>query len=240
MKRMSVVLALVAVAAMLALLVGTTLASSGQDEEMMVEVSITNLTRGQVMSPVFVARHDANAGPLYSLGGQASAGLAKMAEDADASGLLEAWDPEDHESISEAMVVDLNGGPIPPGETVTMNFDVDDGRSLLSFASMLVSTNDAFIGASGLDVSKSRTMMLNAYDSGTEANSESCAYIPGPPCGNHRHDPAALRGLCSRPRRDTRRPGLRAGPGHPRLARSRCSPDRQDLEGQPLTSTRGR
>lgn len=195
MKRTSVVLALVAVVALLALLAGTTLASSGQDEEMMVEVSITNLTRGQVMSPVFVARHDANAGPLYSLGGQASADLAKMAEDADASGLLEAWDPEDHDSIGEAMVVDLNGGPIPPGETVTMNFDVEDGKSLLSFASMLVSTNDAFIGASGLDVSKSRTMMLNAYDSGTEANSENCAYIPGPPCGNHRHDPATPEGF---------------------------------------------
>ena len=24
-----------------------------------------------------------------------------------------------------------------------------------------------------------------AYDSGTEFNSEDCAFIPGPPCGNH-------------------------------------------------------
>ena len=195
MKKVSMVFGLVAVAAMLALLAGTTLAANGQDDEMMVEVSITNLTRGQVMSPVFVARHDASAGPLYSLGGQASSDLAKMAEDADASGLLESWDPEDNHGISEAMVVDLNGGPIPPGKTVTMNFDVDDGKTLLSFASMLVSTNDAFIGASGLDVSKSRTMTLTAYDSGTEANSEDCAYIPGPPCGNHLHDRATAEGF---------------------------------------------
>ena len=195
MKRMSMVLVLVAVVALLAVLAGTTLASSGQDEEMMVEMSITNLTRGQVMSPIFVARHDASAGPLYSLGEPASNDLAKMAEDADASGLLEAWDPDDNDGVSEAMVVNLDGGPIPPGKTVSASFEVNDGKTLLSFASMLVSTNDAFIGASGLDVSKSRTMTLTAYDSGTEANSEDCAYIPGPPCGNQRHDEATAEGF---------------------------------------------
>ena len=62
-----------------------------------------------------------------------------------------------------------------------MNFNVDDGKSMMSFASMLVSTNDAFIGSNAFDLSKSRTVYLNAYDSGTEANSEHCAYIPGPP-----------------------------------------------------------
>ena len=194
MKRMSIVLSLVAVVALLAVLGGTTLAAN-QDDEMMVEVSITNLTRGQVLSPVFVARHDGDAGPLYSLGERASSDLAKMAEDADASGLLETWDPDGNDNVSEAIVVALNDGPIPPGETVTMNFEIDDGKNMLSFASMLVSTNDAFIGASGLDVSKSRTMMLNAYDSGTEANSEDCAYIPGPPCGNHAHDRATAEGF---------------------------------------------
>lgn len=29
---------------------------------------------------------------------------------------------------------------------------------------------------------------LTAYDAGSEANSESCAYIPGPPCMNPVHD----------------------------------------------------
>ena len=75
-----------------------------------------------------------------------------------------------------------------------MSFETTDGNTLVSFASMLVTTNDAFIGASGLDVSTSRAINLNAYDSGSEANSESCAYIPGPPCGNHADDEA----LCER------------------------------------------
>ena len=34
-----------------------------------------------------------------------------------------------------------------------------------------------------------------AYDAGSEANSESCEFIPGPPCGNHVHDPAEAEGF---------------------------------------------
>ena len=98
-----------------------------------------------------------------------------------------------------------------------MNFEIDDGNSMISFASMLVSTNDAFIGSNHLDVSKSRTMMLNAYDSGTEVNSEDCAYIPGPPCGNHRHDPAEAEGICLRPPRDSWRRRVGPGPRPPEI-----------------------
>ena len=195
MRKVSIVLVLVGMVALVALLSGSLLSAYDHNEEMMVEVSITNLTRGQILSPVFVARHDASAGPLYTLGARATPALAKMAEDADASDLMEAWDPNDNDAIAEAKVADLNGGPIAPGKTVKMHFNIDDGKTMLSFASMLVSTNDAFIGASGLDVSKSRTMVLNAYDSGTEANSENCAYIPGPPCGNHVHDRASSEGF---------------------------------------------
>lgn len=160
----------------------------------MVTLSITNLTRGQILSPVFIARHDKYAGPLYTLGRPASESLAKMAEDADASGLLADWSPEGNDGISEALLATNNGGPIPPGATVTTSFEVTDGNHLVSLASMLVTTNDAFIGASGLDVSTSRIINLNAYDSGSEANSESCAYIPGPPCGNHANDEADAEG----------------------------------------------
>lgn len=163
-------------------------------DQKMVTLSITNLSRGQILSPVFVARHGQDAGPLYTLGHAASESLAKMAEDADASGLLAEWSPEGNAAISEAMVVALNDGPIPPGATVTKSFEVTDGNSLVSFASMLVTTNDAFIGASGLDVTESRTVNLIAYDAGSEANSESCAYIPGPPCGNHVEDEADAEG----------------------------------------------
>lgn len=196
MKRtISIFVILGGVVALLALLAGGILSADGHDEEMMVEVSITNLTRGQILSPVFVARHDSAAGSLYALGQPASEAMAKMAEDADATGLMADWHPESNRNVAEAMVADLNGGPVKPGETVTVNFNVDDSKNMMSFASMLVSTNDAFIGANGLDLSKSRTIYLNAYDSGTEANSEDCAYIPGPPCGKHAHDSSEPEGF---------------------------------------------
>ena len=194
-KTISIFVVLAGLVALVGLLAGGVLSAHGHDEQLKTEVSITNLTRGQIMSPVFVARHDAGADSLYSLGASASEAMAKMAEDADASGLMASHDPETNGNVAEAMVVKLNDGPIMPGETVTFSFDVDDGNKYMSFASMLVTTNDAFIGSNAFDLSKSRTVYLNAYDSGTEANSEDCAFIPGPPCGNHAKDPAKSEGF---------------------------------------------
>ena len=170
------------------------LSADSGDDQLLVEVSLTNLTPGQILSPVFMARHDGDMDPLYTLGLPASEQLAMMAEDADASGLLADYDPSTNVYVSEAMLLTLDDGPIPPGHTVTTQFQVDDDDTYLSFISMLVTTNDAFIGASGLDLSQSRTINLTAYDSGTEANSESCAYIPGPPCGSHAEDDAMAEG----------------------------------------------
>ena len=194
-RTISVVLVFGALVALFALMAVTLLRADYDNEKLWVEVSLTNLTRGQVLSPVFIARHDGNIDPLYTLGQPASEALAKMAEDADATDLLAAWDPETNGNVSEAMLLALDDGPIPPGKTVNTHFQIEDGNKLMSFASMLVSTNDAFIGASGLNVSQSRTVTLTAYDAGSEANSESCDYIPGPPCGSHAEDTAEAEGF---------------------------------------------
>ena len=63
-KTMSIVLVLGGMVALVALLAVGLLSADEHDEDMMVEMSITNLTKGQVMSPVFVARHNGNAAPL--------------------------------------------------------------------------------------------------------------------------------------------------------------------------------
>ena len=78
-------------------------------------MSLTNLTPGQVLSPVFIARQNGHMDPLYTLGLPASEALAKMAEDADATDLLAQWDPATNSYIGESMVLALNVGPIPPG-----------------------------------------------------------------------------------------------------------------------------
>ena len=63
---------------------------------------------------------------------------------------------------------------------------------------MLVSTNDAFFAINGVAAPRgnaSTTVFARAYDAGTEANSEDCAWIPGPPCGNGgAHDPSPSEG----------------------------------------------
>ncbi|MDE2779550.1 MAG: spondin domain-containing protein [Chloroflexota bacterium] len=196
-KRASFVLGsglLVSLLAIMGIMAAGVLSADSGDEQLLVEISLTNLTPGQILSPIFMARHDGEMAPLYTLGLPASEELALMAEDADASGLLADYHPSTNAYVSESMLLTLDDGPIPPGHTVTTQFQIDDDDTYLSFISMLVTTNDAFVGASGLDLSHSRTVNLTAYDAGSEANSESCAYIPGPPCGSRAKDDAIAEG----------------------------------------------
>lgn len=56
-------------------------------------------------------------------------------------------------------------------------------KSVLSFTSMLATTNDAFAGLSGVALPKSSDQYFAyAYDAGSEINNEACSFIPGPPC----------------------------------------------------------
>jgi hypothetical protein len=63
------------------------------EDGMKYEVKITNLTRGQPLSPVVVATHTGNLLALFAVGSPASRELAAIAEDADNSRLLSLWDP---------------------------------------------------------------------------------------------------------------------------------------------------
>jgi hypothetical protein len=57
----------------------------------------------------------------------------------------------------------------------------------LTALGMLVTTNDAFFGLDSAELSgrpRSKVFSVPAYDAGSEVNSESCTYIPGPPCMN--------------------------------------------------------
>jgi hypothetical protein len=114
------------------------------------EVSVTNLTRGQVLSPPFVVAHTGDMEPLWQNGQPASSGLAAIAEDADTSVLAAAL-----EGADGVLSTTPGGGPIPPGITGTVTIEVRGKRSLVSLVSMLVQTNDAFVGARGLELPRS-------------------------------------------------------------------------------------
>ncbi len=144
-------------------------------------VTITNTTFNQIIGPPVVASHT-NQARIFSVGQPASAGLAAVAEDAD-SGLLVST----LEASDQVLDVAVASGPILPGESVTLEVRTGGRYGRISAVGMLVTTNDAFIGLANYRVTGANrvtTVSVPAYDSGTEANSETCATIPGPPCGN--------------------------------------------------------
>ena len=143
-------------------------------------VTITNLTPGQILSPPVVVVH----GPtieLFEPGQPPGPELAALAEDADASGLLAllGTDPR-------VLSADLADGGIEPGKSRTVEIEVVGRKRFVSVAAMLVTTNDAFAAVRSLRVTPGGTVLAYAlaYDAGSEANTEACPHIPGPPCGN--------------------------------------------------------
>ena len=150
----------------------------------MFEITLTNLTTGepgaggQVLSPPIFVTHAAGIN-LAEVGQPASPALVALAENGDASGLVALAAA----AGANSMVAE---GVVPPGGSVTVTVTADMVNSSLSVGSMLVSTNDAFIAATdvalfdedGAPVSAS--LDLNAYDAGSEDNTEMASDIPGP------------------------------------------------------------
>jgi len=155
-------------------------ADAKKDKTTVYEVTITNITRGQIISPPIVISHNEDF-QLFSLGHPAPTGLAQLAED----GMTEPL--SDHlDTLDSVFQYRTAGSGIPPGESVTVEIETQKGYDLLSAAGMLVSSNDAFFAVRGVKARSkgNEAFDAEAYDSGTERNSEDCAYIPGPPCGN--------------------------------------------------------
>jgi hypothetical protein len=117
-------------------------------DEMMVakyEVKVTNLTRGQIMSPVVIISHDHMKDPLFTLGSPASQALAKVAEDAMADDLIAMFRGD--MMVNEVVTLTGVNGPILPRETATATINAG---SYISATSMLVTTNDAFFALNGV------------------------------------------------------------------------------------------
>ncbi|TNF72954.1 MAG: hypothetical protein EP299_08980 [Acidobacteria bacterium] len=155
--------------------------SAGAQGPQNVRVTITNLTSGQIISPPVVVTHSA-ATYVFRAGEEASSQVAALAEDADSAGLLAAL-----AANPEVADFDIAEGPLLPGDSVTFNLNGAGPWTRLSALGMLVTTNDAFFGLDSADVRgrpRTKVFSVPAYDAGSEVNSESCTYIPGPPCGN--------------------------------------------------------
>jgi len=152
------------------------------------KVTVSNLTANQPFSPVALITHTSSYS-AFKAGQSASVALEHLAEDGSNKQLL------DEAGKNSAVIENYSGkGLILPGksETVTISVPLKTNDFMLSVASMLVNTNDAFAGIStsdiaDMEVGDSLEKQLPAWDAGTEINDESSG-VPGPAAGGNGFD----------------------------------------------------
>lgn len=165
-----------------AALCASSLAAAGD----FLHVTVTNLTRGQIFTPILVVSHGPHV-QLFKAGEPASDELAALAEGGDVAPLAAAL----HGKRGVKGIAD-SGDVLPPGETVRIKVPAHGARRL-SLAAMLIPTNDAFVSLNDVraPLHGSITYTAVAYDAGSEPNDESCLNIPGPFCGGAGRSPEA-------------------------------------------------
>ncbi|MGF1757722.1 spondin domain-containing protein [Photobacterium sagamiensis] len=168
---------LIAIVASVGLLAGCPL------EQRSYTVTVKNLTSNQPLSPVALLVHDAQY-RLFSIGEASSNALERLAEAGDNSAVLAEKETNEHINYSFS-----GTGVILPGSSDTISFTIDPAiGNQMSLASMLVNTNDGFIGETRinidtLEVGDSLNINMNVWDAGTEANDEASETVPGPAAG---------------------------------------------------------
>ena len=145
------------------------------------DVTITNLTKGQIFSPPIVYTHRSSF-DLFTPGEEAIPELAGVAEDAANEPLIALLSAEPRVADVAAAA-----GVVLPGESMTVRVQARGRARNITALGMLVTTNDAFFAAEKRVPSFSSSMYATAWDAGSEANTQECAHIPGPPCGTHFH-----------------------------------------------------
>ena len=139
------------------------------------EISLTNLTKGQPITPAAIITHRGNV-ELFKLGEKASVGLMELAEDGKTENLKQEVLGNKSTHFQTLM------GLTMPGQTSTLKI-MASKYDKLSLAAMLAKTNDGFIAPLHalplkLRVGQKLTKLLYAFDAGSESNNEMKAYIP--------------------------------------------------------------
>ncbi len=131
---------------LLSLVLVSALATAASAAPFDITVSFTNLQPqgGGFLTPAFLATQS-GAYDFFDAGSPASAGLERLAEDGN-------FGPSVDSALASGQVsaaLATSGGPIAPGESRSVTFTIDPDDNLtqaLSFASMFIPSNDAFIG----------------------------------------------------------------------------------------------
>lgn len=165
-----------------------------QPDPVPVRIVVTNTSPQPISPPLLVAHHGGFA--AFALGGAPSDALARLAEDGDAAPLAAA--ARAMMGVTDVVVAD---GLLMPGASVTLEARAP-ANGYLTLLGMLVTSNDAFVAwtasvaaVTGMGMGHADAMagamgpafadgVARVFDAGSEANTESCAHIPGPPCGH--------------------------------------------------------
>ncbi|MHC4074099.1 MAG: spondin domain-containing protein [Planctomycetota bacterium] len=162
-----------------------------KDQEIIVRIENLGPEGGVYFTPVWMGFHDGSF-DLFDPGGLASEALERLAEDGDASALrmeFEAAVGGATGGIDEVVTAPAGfaGAPVfDPGDAASMQLTVDSEMNrYMSFVSMIIPSNDAFIGnhnpqgielfdAAGNFKGKQVTTILGSmvWDAGTELNTE--------------------------------------------------------------------
>jgi hypothetical protein len=146
------------------------------------DVTIENLTSGQPFTPPVVATHRPATG-IFQVGKAASFELKEIAENGNLDPLIEALQDDKH--VADYTVAAGDPPPLLPGQNISFSITAERGAKYLSFASMLICTNDGFTGADTQRLPKKVGDVVDfetdGYDAGTEINTEDFADIV-PPC----------------------------------------------------------
>jgi hypothetical protein len=162
------------------LLVGATAANAQAADDMgnqpgagkHVRITYENLTAGQVFSPSVFFSHNRAAPALFELGKPAPFGTMRIAEEGNAGPLLSAVVTK---TFGGAFGSATQGISVQPGKSRSVDLEVTPAFPMISGIWMLVMTNDGFTGIGNVNayaLTKPMTMMLFAYDAGTERNNE--------------------------------------------------------------------
>lgn len=147
------------------------------------EVTITNLTAGQPFSPGVIVTHSPDV-HLFEAGAEPSQGVIEIAENGMPETASEMLQGMMDSGITDVVAIDapiMRMGADAPNEA-SFSISANEG-DVLSIVTMLICTNDGFVGVDSMPLPGEMTEMeATAYDAGSEVNNELTNSIVDP-CG---------------------------------------------------------
>ncbi|OZG75190.1 hypothetical protein BTA51_02045 [Hahella sp. CCB-MM4] len=170
------------------LLASSSVFADGYSYNQTYRVVVTNITKGISFTPLLAATHKSSV-RYFELGQPASDEIALLAEGGDTGPLSAVLDAQPYKVHSTTVTSGLLG----PGQSVEFEIESSNRFRYLSFAGMLLPTNDSFVALNAVPLPwfQSSTYFARGYDAGSETDDELCVNIPGPTCGGEGASPGA-------------------------------------------------